>query len=288
VRTRHRALLGVLLSSFAVTSVVRAQANQTISGEVIVGPGTDASRLIVEIAPLGASNQPPEKVLVSPTGRFEARNLEAGAYQFRVYDQQGTFLGSTTQNAGQYSGTVEIRLRPNPNRATQTIVPRTISVKSLRSDPNAKAEREFEHALWDVRDKNWKGAQKHFEKAVKADETYTRASANWAALELQLGNIAHAEQIARNGLKHDPKSPRLLHALGTSLMMQDKLTDETVTSLEAAGVEQPKTYLAAAQVEYRRGHWSKARKLATSYLKTGDKQFVDFAKKLTAIPENGQ
>jgi tetratricopeptide (TPR) repeat protein len=288
VKTRHRALLSVLLSSFTVVSVVQAQTNQVVSGEVLAAPGIDPSRLIVEISPLGSSNQPPERVLVSPTGRFEARNLEAGSYQFRVYDERGTVLGSATQNAGPYYGSVEIRLKSNPNRTPQNIVSRAVSVQSLRSDPNGKAEREFQHALWDVRDKNWKGALKHFEKAVKADEAYTRASANWAALELQLGNNVHAEEIARKALKHDPKSPRLLHALGTSLMMQGKLTDETVTSLEAAGVEQPKTYLAAAQVEYRRGNLSKARKLANSYLKTGDKQFLDFAHKLTAIPENGQ
>jgi tetratricopeptide (TPR) repeat protein len=288
VKTRHCALLSVLLSSLTGTSIVRAQANQAISGEVIAPPGTDPSRLIVEISPLGNSNQPPQRVLVSPTGRFEARNLEAGAYQFRVQDEHGTLLGSTTQSAGQYYGSVEIRLKANPDRTPQALIPRAVSVKSLRSDPNGKAEREFEHALWDVRDKNWKGALKHFEKAVKADETYTRASANWAALELQLGNPQHAEVIARDALKHDPKSPRLLHALGTSLMLQGKLTDETVTALEAAGVDQPKTFLAAAQVEYRRGNWSKARKLANSYLKTGDTQYLDYANRLTAIPENGQ
>ena len=163
--------------------------------------------------------------------------------------------------------------------------PGTVSVKSLRADPNGKAARELEQALWDVKYKNWKSAVKHFEKSLKADEGYSRASANWAILEVQLGNAAKAETIARKALGHDPRNPRLKHVLAASLLAQGVLTDETVTSFASAGTESPQALLAAAHVEFQRGNWSSVRKYARAYLLSGDKEHRDFAERLKELPD---
>jgi tetratricopeptide (TPR) repeat protein len=168
------------------------------------------------------------------------------------------------------------------------IAPGTVSIKSLRADPNGKAARELEQALWDVRYKNWKGAVKHFEKSLKADEAYSRASANWAILEVQLGNAVKAEAIARKALRHDPKNLRLRHVLAASLVAQGVLTDETVTSFADAGAESPQALLAAAHVEFQRGNWSSVRKYAKAYLQSGDKEHRDFAERLKALPDTAK
>lgn len=164
----------------------------------------------------------------------------------------------------------------------------TVSVKSLRADPNGKAARELEQALWDVKYKNWKNAVKHFEKALKADEAYSRAAANWAILELQLGNAAKAESIARKALAHDPKNARLKHVLGASLFAQGVLTDETVTAFAAAGAESPDALLAAAHIEFQRGNWGSVREFARAYLTTGDKEHREFAERLRALPDTAK
>ncbi len=168
------------------------------------------------------------------------------------------------------------------------VAPGTVSVKSLRADPNGKAARELEQALWDVKYKNWKSAVKHFEKALKADESFSRASANWGILEIQLGNAAKAESIARRALAHDPKNLRLKHVLGASLFAQGVLTDETVTAFAAAGAESPQALLAAAHIEFQRGNWSSVRKFAKAYLTTGEKEHREFAERLRALPDTAK
>ncbi len=269
---------------------LHAQTMTSISGEVVVSGGSvDPSRLTVEVVGMQSNmNQSPERVLVGPNGRFEARNLTAGSYQFRVYDDRGNLMGSAVQTAGQQYGNVEIRVNGAAAGSLGSNIGRAISVKNLRADPNGKAERELEQALWYVRDKNFKNAVKHFEKALRADEGYSRAAANWAALELQMGNAAKAEEIARKALQRDANNPRLQHALGASLVAQQIYSDETVNALAGAGKESPKTLLAAAQVEYKRGNWSKARRYAKAYLDTGDKEFKAFAEKVKELPDTSK
>lgn len=149
------------------------------------------------------------------------------------------------------------------------------------------------NGLWYARDKHWDKARKHFEKALRLDAEHVRTLANWAAMEVQQGHMGEAEALARKGLALEPKNVRLLHALGVSLLSQGVLTEETSTALEAAGTEQPKLYLAAAQVAYRRGDAAKAQKLAESYLRSGEKEHVPAARAMAgkafrALPETAQ
>src|SRR5262249_54174674 len=140
--------------------------------------------------------------------------------------------------------------------------------------------------LWEFRHKNWKNAQKHFEKALKADERHARAAANWAALELQLGNPKRAEEIARRALNFEPDNVRLRHALAASLLAQNVISDEMIEGFAAAGAETPKTFLAAAQLEFKRGNWRKAKSYAKAYLDTGDKEFIVNAQEFIRLPDS--
>jgi len=274
------------VSSFlGLCLAVASLAQSNITGEVIAGTGVDLSRLYVEVVPLTQLHQSPERVMVGPNGRFEARNLTAGSYQFRVLDERGNLLGTATQNAGPHYGSIEIRLPSSGRSRNNPVNTGPISVSRLRQDPNGNADRELYLALWEVKQKNWKGAEKHFEKALRADEGHGRAAANFAALELQLGNSKRAEEIARKALVHDPANPRLRHALGASLAAQNIYTEETIEGFVAAAAETPKTFLAAAQIEFNRGNWVKARQYASSYLKTEDKEYRELAERITTLPD---
>lgn len=276
---------GTLL--LCLCTCLSAQNNAFITGAVIVPEGHDAGRYSVEVVGMSSAGGPPEQVLVQSSGRFEVRNLESGTYTLRVLDERGAVVGGASASTGGMFGPVEIRVGGAPKARVGS---GKISVSRLREDPDGKADREMNYGLWYARDKNWDKARKHFEKALRMDSGHVRTLANWAALEMQQGHATEAESLARKGLAMEPDNVRLLHALGVSLLSQGVLTDEAAHALEKAGKEQPKLYLAAAELAYRRGNAAKAHQLAQSYIRTGDTEHLQAARDIAgrtarALPE---
>ncbi len=247
------------------------------SGVIQTRAGVDPSQFTIEVSS-GTGGMPDQRISVSSNGRFELHNLPQGYVNIRVVDERGTVVGTSGMQSGSFAP-VEIRVSAGIARQAAG-PPAVVSVESLRADPDGKAEREFNYGLWYANTKDWKGAAKHFDKALKIDERHTRAAANWAAMEVQLGNHAHGEEIARRGLKYAPSNGRLLHALGMSLLGQKLLIDEAVEALSNAGKEIPKVLLMAAQAEYLRGNWNRTRQLADAYLSSGEREFLAVAEKL--------
>lgn len=240
------------------------------TGVIQTRPGVDPSQFTIEVEG--------QRYGVGSNGRFDLHNLPRGASNLRVLDENGNVVGMSTIAPG---GFAPIEVRVSAGMAREAAGPAaSVSVESLRADPDGKAEKEFHYGLWEANTKDWKSAAKHFEKALKIDERHTRAAANWAAMEVQLGNHARAEEIARRGLKYAPSNGRLLHALGMSLLGQQQLTDEAVAALTDAGKEIPKVLLMAAQAEYVRGNWDRTRQLAEAYLSSGEREFREVAERL--------
>jgi hypothetical protein len=277
MNTRNSVMSVVSLYVCTCVCALAQATNFNASGVIHTKAGVDPSQFTVEVTS-DLSGVPDQRIHVGSDGRFDMNNLPRGMVHIRVVDERGSIVATSTLPSGSFAP-VEIRVsagfaRGNAGPAT------AVSVESLKADPDGKAEREFRYALWDANDKDWKSAAKHFAKALKIDERHTRAAANWAAMELQLGNHAHAEEIARLGLKYAPSNCRLLHALGIALLGQKQLTDEAVGALSNAGKEIPKVLLMAAQAEYMRGNWDRTRQLADAYLNTGEKEFREVAERL--------
>ena len=252
------------------------------AGVIQTRPGVDPSQFTVEIS--GSSGSLAEqRIGVARNGRFEARNLPRGSYTIRVVDERGATVGTSFVQAGAFAP-VEIHVMAGIAR-TPAGPARAVSVQSLRADPDGKAEREFKYGLWEANTKDWKNAAKHFDKALRIDERYTAAAANWAAMEFLRGDHAQAEAVARRGLLHAPSNARLLHALGVSLIARGQITDEAVDALATAGREIPKLLLMAAETELKRGNPSQSRRLAEDYLKSGDTEFAAVATKLKMLAE---
>ena len=258
--------LGVMLLS----SSLSAQMFFSGSGKIQARPGVDPAQFTVEVGD--------QRTGVGSNGRFEFHHLPNGTHNVRVLDERGTVVAVSTVQPGAFAP-LELRVSAGIARVANAPAA-SVSVESLRLDPDGKAEVEFNYALWYANTKDWKGAAKHFDKALKIDERHTRAAANWAAMEVQLGNHAHAEEIARKGLKYAPSNGRLLHALGVSLLGQGKMSDEAVEALSNAGKEIPKVLLMAAQAEYLRGNWERTRELADAYLGSGEREFRAVAERL--------
>jgi hypothetical protein len=261
-----------------VSSCLYSQSHFNGSGTIQTRPGVDPSQFTVEVEG--------HRFGVASNGRFDLTNLPRGASNLRVVDESGRVVAISTIHPESHAP-VEVRVSAGFAR-TPAGPAATVSVASLRSDPDGKAEKEFRYALWEANAKDWKAAAKHFEKALKIDARHTRAAANWSAMEVQLGNYARAEEIARRGLRHEPSNGRLLHALGMSLLGQRQLTDEAVTALADAGREIPKVLLMAAQAEYVRGNWDRTQQLADAYLSSGEKEFREIAERLKTGVRSGQ
>lgn len=258
------------VATLFVCSCVFAQNHFSGSGTIHTRQGVDPSQFTVEVDG--------QRFGVASNGRFDLSNLPRGASNIRVLDESGNVVAISTIQPDSHAP-IDVRVAAGFAH-TPTGPAATVSMESLRVDPDGKAEKEFQYGLWEANVKDYKAAAKHFDKALRIDARHSRAAANWSAMEIQLGNHARAEEIARRGLQYAPSNARLLHSLGMSLLGQRHLTDEAVNALANAGKEIPKVLLMAAQAEYVRGNWGRTRQLADAYLNSGEKEFREVAERL--------
>jgi len=292
--------------------------NGQITGTVYLNRrGDPGSQIMVTIRSLASGLT--QTVLTDVAGRFELREIPAGAYEISAAEQ-GVGYASAITHVTVFPSEVSLYLNA-PSTPPRGENPFVVSAHELKV-PH-KAQSEYERGLDLMDKKDFAGSLAHFSKAAAEYPDYYEAIYHLGLAELRLnhqdkaveafqkaidlsgghyarpqfayglllydqGKPKEAESLIRRGLETDPDSPEGLLFLGIALLEQNRL-DESEKSLRAALLRKPQypdAYLVLADVHAKRKDYQSQMQDLDIYLKLAPTaQGIDYVRKVRAAAQ---
>ncbi len=211
-----------------------AQVRTALQGEILAGPGEDASWLTVRLRSAGSGGVF-ESVPVEAGGSFTIRDVEPGTYTLLVLDPQANEIAwqSVTVTTG-VNPPVSIRLA---DRKIVRPSGETISAARLLHPPDKRALRAAGKAQKFSRSGAYDRAAAELEYAVRLDPMFSEAFNNLGVQYMRLGRPTDAVEAFRRAVAVDPAGPLQQANLAIALTQSGRIEEAEIWARSAVRLD---------------------------------------------------
>ena len=221
-------LLGAVGVSAQQTSfpggIRRNVASSSLFGTVIAHDGTSLSHVTVRITGLSGI----QEVITDETGRFQFGDLHPGTYEVTALN--GTSQAHQTVIVS--DGLAEVTLTVDSRSAATKQPGSSVSAQALGVPE--KARRRYDHALEEVKKRNYEKAMHDVTEALHQCSCYSDALALKAVLELEAGQPASTLADSQKAIQCDGSNAQAYFVMA-SAYNQLRRPEDAIRAINSAG-----------------------------------------------------